>query len=489
MRELFRLILYCLIGAIITTKVIGSVPEPKAAFSVDILNPDIYTYECYVVTASLLIHSQNEVPLQFYNLGEQVPRIASKLTPEQAWKHNNNIADIQQVNVIRNGQSYYQYKIVELGICPISAGTVTIPPIELVLARVNSDGEITDSVTLISEAQYVTVRELPEGIADSVYQNDAYLMIGKYRLEENNPTLGNNHLVGDTIDYQLSILGRGSGFPIELNTVSSQDMEIIVKETFLQDTIQYRALRTKKVFHLQIIPWKKDTLRLSDYISWQYYNPSEKKIKSIRSEKEFYIRGKEIQKPFAIKRPPPEVVFIMDVSNSMMIQDYGGSGRLTAGVDLINQMATKRPHAPIVLFSGAAYLWGTKPLDYDLMNQSRPRGTAIGNALWLAKEILKKSSFQNKRVILVCDGDDTNGKISEVLAAQICSQYDIKVDCVGLGHQGIFPFGYDSAGQIRYVENSFQDASLKKVASITGGQYVWMDNAEEIESVVNKLFP
>ncbi len=485
-----RVILYFLSSTLISVRVIGATPELHASFSVEVLNADIYTYECYVVVASLLVHPQNDAPIQFYRLGEQIQRIAEKLAPEQAWKHDNGIIDVEPISINKDGQAYYQYKIIELGVCPIDSGTFTIPPLELTVAKTNLEGEMIDSVTLLSEARHINVRPLPEGIADSVYSNDTYCMVGKYRLEENNPNLRRNQRLGDTINYQLTISGRGTSFPIGLYTKQSDDVEIIVKEAVLKDTVQYRALRTKKTFHLQIIPWRKDTLRLGDYIEWSYYASSEDRVKSIRPSQKFLIWGKEKPRPPATTvQDSIDIVLIMDVSASMMIQDYGLDDRLTVGIDLINQMAVKKPETPIILFSGEAYIWGTQLLDYDLMNRPRPRGTAIGNALWMAKEILKKSTSQNKRIVLVYDGDDTKSSVSEVLAAQICRQYNIKVDCIGLGHRGIVPFGYDLLGQVRYVDNSFQDASLKKVASITGGQYIWMNDTKEISKIVSQLFP
>ena len=52
---------------------------------------------------------------------------------------------------------------------------------------------------------------------------------------------------------------------------------------------------------------------------------------------------------------------------------------------------------------------------------------------------------------------------------------------VGVGTTGLAPYGTDIFGNNRYIEDTFDDASLKEIAELSGGKYyylLWLDYKE-----------
>ena len=74
----------------------------------------------------------------------------------------------------------------------------------------------------------------------------------------------------------------------------------------------------------------------------------------------------------------------------MRIEDYGRN-RLSVGVELVNNIMQEYEPVPVVIFNGnTKTLYPASPLDTSIINLIRKPGTAIGDAIWQAKEVLKK---------------------------------------------------------------------------------------------------
>jgi Ca-activated chloride channel homolog len=99
-----------------------------------------------------------------------------------------------------------------------------------------------------------------------------------------------------------------------------------------------------------------------------------------------------------------------------------------------------------------------------------PRGTAIGDAIWLAKNSYVKDS-QSKKLVIIGDGDNTAGRITPELAATVAKKFNIAIYTIGIGTAGLVPFGVDSSGNPNMIENTFTDKDLKLISSITNGKF------------------
>lgn len=375
-----------------------------------------------------------------------------------------------------------------MSVCPTKAGEIKIPALDLVLAKVDTKGNFLDSLLFQSEPHSITVQSLPGNVEDSLYANDFYLMVGEFQVEEDYKHIRKSFPMGDTINYKFSLLGNAVNFPIDLNLAPPEGVDIILKTSSQSDTIISNKLKAKKTFHLQIVSYVKDTLHLGDYVQWQYFSPKEKKIKVVKPEVWFFTWGRSTGKlpDLADSRNNHDLVVVLDISESMFIEDYG-TDRLTKGIELVNTILQKKNDAPLVVFSGAVKVLQVEQIDYDVMRYGKKKGTAIGNAIWEAKEILKKSDASQKNIVLIGDGENTNSFLSETMSAQIAQAYGITIHCIGIGHEGIVPFGFDLLGYPKFVTDTYQQTSLEKVAKLTGGRFVHLEMESTIDEVVNTI--
>jgi Ca-activated chloride channel family protein len=122
------------------------------------------------------------------------------------------------------------------------------------------------------------------------------------------------------------------------------------------------------------------------------------------------------------------------------------------------------------------------------MKGEKARGTAIGDAIFYAKNYIKETSIERK-IVVIGDGDNTAGNILPEMAAQIAKNHHIKIFSIGIGKKGLVPFGKDQFGRPQMVDNTFQDTTLKNIASATGGEYFWAKDSDDLVKILKRIFP
>ncbi len=190
-----------------------------------------------------------------------------------------------------------------------------------------------------------------------------------------------------------------------------------------------------------------------------------------------------------VRRRGLDILVCIDTSKSMLAEDIKPNRIEQAkfGVrDMLKQL--KGDRVGLLAFAGTAFLECPLTVDYSafsmMLDDVRvgliPRGgTAIGEALQSAMDSFEKRNDADKAIILITDGDDTEGdplsKIDEL------KQRGIRVFTIGVGsqegdlipitddqgHQG---FLKDNNGQV--VKTKLDEGVLSKIALQTGGAYV-----------------
>ena len=197
-----------------------------------------------------------------------------------------------------------------------------------------------------------------------------------------------------------------------------------------------------------------------------------------------------------------DIVMAMDVSGSMLARDFKPN-RMEAAKNVASDFIQGRENdrIGIVLFSGESFtqspLTGDKAALVNLMSAIREGmiedGTAIGLGLANAVARLKNSDAKSTIVILLTDGVNNMGEIDPLFAAEIASQFGIRVYTIGVGKNGLAPFPVqDPFGRIYYenMEVRIDELTLKKIAEMTDGQYFRAtDNfsLKEIYGEIDKL--
>ena len=208
--------------------------------------------------------------------------------------------------------------------------------------------------------------------------------------------------------------------------------------------------------------------------------------------------GSKLEK---IKRKGIELVFALDVSNSMLAQDIAPS-RLERAKQAINRLLDnlENDRVGLVVFAGNAYVQMPITTDYSaaklfLENVNAgiitTQGTAIGDAIETSVRCFGKSK-QSKAIIVITDGE--NHEDDAVAAAHSAASSGIRVFTIGMGLPDGAPIPiYNSGMQIGYkkdrqgntVISRLDDNLLKEVADAGKGVYIRANNSQ---AGVNEVF-
>ena len=199
-----------------------------------------------------------------------------------------------------------------------------------------------------------------------------------------------------------------------------------------------------------------------------------------------------------------DIIIAIDVSGSMLTEDYIIGGHRASRLDTIKEVTRKfiegRPNdrIGIIAFGGRPYLVSPLTLDHDwlLQNLERVRigmvedSTAIGSAIASASSRLKGRDSKSKVIILLTDGDNNAGKVSPETAAEAAKALGIKLHAIGAGTNGVAPYPMtDPFGNRQYqtIQVHFNEEGLKKVAQIASGQYYRAADTKSLENIFAQI--
>jgi Ca-activated chloride channel family protein len=186
-----------------------------------------------------------------------------------------------------------------------------------------------------------------------------------------------------------------------------------------------------------------------------------------------------------------DVFIVMDLSKSMNAQDIQPS-RLSRAKMWVEEFVAKSTNSRVglVFFAGKAYL--QMPLTEDLSAVSTfiemvntdllpSQGTAVDDAIDLARKQLERTSKTSKNILLITDGENHGNDATD--AADLCKASGIKLFSVGVGTKEGGTITDYSAGQEMIkrdddgnpVISRLDEKGLKKLAQVTGGIYVNLD--------------
>ena len=194
-------------------------------------------------------------------------------------------------------------------------------------------------------------------------------------------------------------------------------------------------------------------------------------------------------------RKGAEIMIALDVSNSMLAQDYYPH-MLERAKRAISRLVDKLQgdRIGLIVFAGQSFVQLPITTDYvsakiflnTIGTESVPvQGTALGEAISTAiKSFSSEAQMQqeNKAIILITDGE--NHEDDAVAAARNAAELGIKVFCVGVGSPEGKPIPYGENGDLmkdkdgNIVVTKLNEAVLEEVAAAGGGAYVRAGNAE-----------
>lgn len=205
-----------------------------------------------------------------------------------------------------------------------------------------------------------------------------------------------------------------------------------------------------------------------------------------------------------VHREGVDVVLAVDVSGSMLAEDFQLEGnrvsRLDAVKDVVRQFVTARPQDRIglVLFAARPYTQAPLTLDHGWLLQNLSRasvgmiedGTAVGSALASATNRLRASAAPSRFVVLLTDGQSNAGNVTPQTAAEAAAALGIKVYTVGAGSQGMAPYPVkDFFGNTVYrpMQVDVDEATLEQIAKTTGARYFRATDTETLRRVYAEI--
>ncbi|MBR9913598.1 MAG: VWA domain-containing protein [Algicola sp.] len=209
-----------------------------------------------------------------------------------------------------------------------------------------------------------------------------------------------------------------------------------------------------------------------------------------------------------VKRQGVDIVFAVDVSKSMLAEDVAPN-RLDKSKQLvtqiINNLASDR--VGIIAYAGKAFPQLPITTDYAsakmfLQNMNTDmlssQGTAINEAIELAKTYFDDEEQTNRVLIIISDGEDHSNASSNV--AEEASEAGIRIFTIGVGDEkgGPIPIkrngvllNYKKDSQGETVVTKLNEQTLKDIANEANGAYIKGDNTSdviaEIKDILNRM--
>lgn len=189
-----------------------------------------------------------------------------------------------------------------------------------------------------------------------------------------------------------------------------------------------------------------------------------------------------------VKREGVDIVFALDVSKSMLATDIAPN-RLEKSKQIINKIIEKlgSDRVGVIVYAGNSY--PLLPITTDhasakmFLQNANPdmvssQGTAINEALDLAKTYYNNDEQTNKFLVIISDGEDHEKNTIEI--AEEISNDGIKVYTIGVGtekggpitivNNGIKSFKKDRKGEV-VITQRHADV-LKEIAEKANGKYI-----------------
>ena len=203
-----------------------------------------------------------------------------------------------------------------------------------------------------------------------------------------------------------------------------------------------------------------------------------------------------------VKRQGIEVMFALDISNSMLAEDVAPN-RLDRAKQILNKLIDQMPDDKIgmVVFAGDAYV--QLPITADNVSAKmfldgitpdiiKAQGTAIGSAINMSMKAFGAESEASRAIILITDGE--NHEDDAVGQAKAAKDNGIQIFVVGIGKPegapipipGTMAYHKDREGNV--VISHLNEQMCREIADAGKGLYVRADNTNNVtKTITNEL--
>ena len=205
--------------------------------------------------------------------------------------------------------------------------------------------------------------------------------------------------------------------------------------------------------------------------------------------------------PSEITREGIAITIAVDVSSSMLAEDFAPSNRLDVAKEqsIAFIRARRFDRIGLVSFAGEALTRVPVTVDYAVLEQAvldlrvgeLDDGTAIGTAIATGANRLRRVEGKSKVMVLMTDGENNRGRIDPRTAAEAAERVGIRIYTIGIGTEGEArtPIGTGIGGRLRYqtLPVRIDEELLQDVAETTGGRYFRATDAEALRGIFQQI--
>jgi Ca-activated chloride channel family protein len=282
----------------------------------------------------------------------------------------------------------------------------------------------------------------------------------------------------------------------------------------------FRARRTSAVDHSSVAAFGSSGVGLVGRLRWL---PTACRSLAIALVVVALARPVKADEQTQVRVEGVAIQLVVDRSGSMRALDFTIDGeqvdRLAALKAVVrnfvlgNDDLPGRPNDLIGLVAFARYADSVAPLtlDHDHLVKAldavtiagdREAGTAIGDAIALGVERLKDvrtrgdarpdgtERVKSRVMILLTDGENTEGDIEPMDAAELARSFGIKVYTIGVGTEGFAPMPVRDRIFGEYVAQvpvTIDEALLRRIADTTGGVYFRATDTASLASIYGEI--
>ena len=205
-----------------------------------------------------------------------------------------------------------------------------------------------------------------------------------------------------------------------------------------------------------------------------------------------------------VKREGVDLVFAIDVSKSMLAEDIAPN-RMEKSKQLVTQIINNlgSDRIGIIAYAGSAYPQLPITTDYSsaklFLSQMNTdmlssQGTAISEAIELAKTYYNDEEQTNRVLFIISDGEDHVGESSNI--AEQANQEGIRIFTIGVGETTGGPIPLKRNGIVQSykkdqngetVITKLDEQTLKDIASEANGEYIFGKNTSEVTDKVKEI--
>jgi Ca-activated chloride channel homolog len=206
-------------------------------------------------------------------------------------------------------------------------------------------------------------------------------------------------------------------------------------------------------------------------------------------------RPQSVGDVFTEEKSASDILLLIDVSASMETEDIKPT-RLKAAQLVAGKFISQRTddRIGIILFAEDAFSY--TPLTHDtkfLIQQIEDiypgilpkNGTALGSAIATGINRVRNAGSASKVMIILTDGAGNRGEIDPITAAQLTTEYGIRIYTVGIGREEFTV--KDPVKGIIQQKTDLDEPLLREIAGIGSGKFFRATDAESLEAVFNEI--